>query len=104
MDVVEGRKGQIIMWNGKEYKAIVIAGQEAKTYAWVILLDGQRKDIMFLHIMDKYMGTAESLIRLWKAFGLEEKDRGPAKSVNEKNGTIINVTQVRLEKIGALKE
>ena len=98
------RKGQIIIWNGNEYKAIVIADQEAKTYSWVVLLDGQGKDVMFLHYMNKYAGTAENIIRLWKAFGLEEKERGPAKSVNEKNGTIINVTQVRLEKIGALKE
>lgn len=102
--MVDENKGQTINWNGKEYKAIVIADKEAKHYSWVLLLDGQRKDIMFFHFMDKYNGTAESLIRLWRAFGLEEKDRGPTKTVNEKNGTIINVTQVRLEKIGALKE
>lgn len=90
----------------EKYKPIVIADKETKHYFWVIGLEVQRHDIIVLHFMDKYNGTAESLARLYRALGLEKQKEVPdrVKTVNEKNGKVIDVNEIVLEKIGALKE
>lgn len=64
-------------------KPIIVAGKNVRDYLFVIGKRGLSVDQIKLHVTDKYIGTAEYLLRLLrKSFGWEEIDRGKVETMD----------------------
>lgn len=73
----------LLCYKMEDDKPIVIAGKNVKDYLFVIGKRGLSEDKIRLHVMDKYIGTAEHLLRiLRKSFGWEEIDRDKVESMD----------------------
>lgn len=84
-------------------KPIVIWDGPLQKWAWVLLMEFQRYHDAKLHFLDKYKGTVEVLVRVFDRAGLIKQDDvkwEKVQTINEKNGTSLEVNQVSLQKIG----
>lgn len=83
---------------------IIIAAEPLSKYLLVVMLEFQREHDAILHATDKNVKQLENVVRLLVTAGFVfERERSKTNSKNIETGEDLNVTEVRIEKIGAAK-
>lgn len=92
---------------GEEEKIIVIASNHhIKDHVWSVMLAMQDRNTIKLHATPSNLALAEHVVSLFIPFGIDEEciDKKKTQSVNQSNGNRIDVFELTLTKIPAIKK